>query len=59
MKAVLHILTKPDDALAQSIVEMQRANAELRVKTADLTGPSIDYGKLLEEIFSADAIHVW
>jgi len=59
MKTVLHILTKPDDALARSIVDAQRGNAGLSVKTADLTGAAIDYEKLLEEIFSADAIHVW
>lgn len=59
MKTLLHILTRPEDALVTSIVEEQSAIEETAVEVADLTRADADYARLVERIFAADSIQVW
>ncbi|MBU6401045.1 MAG: hypothetical protein KGS61_12050 [Verrucomicrobia bacterium] len=59
MRRILHIRTRPDDALAQTVATQQRADAQCQVETVDLTVPEPDYDALLESIFDADSIEVW
>ncbi len=55
MPRVLHILTRPGDDLAASIL----AETPPEVVMMDLTAPAPDYGVLLAEIFKADSVQVW
>lgn len=59
MRTVLHTLTRPDDALARSVLEAQRQDPELKAVVVDLTVPQPDYEALLEAIFGADSIAAW
>jgi hypothetical protein len=59
MPAILHILTKPEDAFAREIISHQKQSANVRVESVDLTRPEPDYGALLEKIFAADSVEVW
>ncbi|MEK7674409.1 MAG: hypothetical protein AAB676_01070 [Verrucomicrobiota bacterium] len=59
MVRILHILTKPDDALAAEIISGQGRLPDHSVKIVDLTGPDPDYRALLEDIFAADSVEVW
>jgi len=59
MNAVLHIVTRSNDALAAGIIALQQKRPDAQVKVVDLTTPEPDYAKLLEEIFQADSIAVW
>lgn len=59
MHRILHILAKPDDALAAEIISGQGRLPDHTVKVADLTGPDPDYRALLEDIFAADSVAVW
>lgn len=59
MKRILHVLTRPDDALS---AECRARVAELPdtvVEVADLTGDSPDYAALVERILAADAVVTW
>ncbi|MEC8928155.1 MAG: hypothetical protein VX705_02990 [Verrucomicrobiota bacterium] len=60
MRRILHILTRPDDQLAEAIIEHQ-ANAGHETRVIDLTaaGPDTDYTVVLEEIFRSDSIQTW
>jgi hypothetical protein len=58
MKKLLHILTRPDDALAAEIIVRQQGNGENNVVVMDLTAPA-DYKELLENIFAADSVQAW
>lgn len=59
MTTALHILTKPDDTLAEDIIARQRSQTGLTVDVADLTVDSPDYAGLLQRIFAADSVAVW
>ena len=59
MRRILHIVTIPDDGLAEKIISLQRSRRDQDVKVADLTVPDPDYRGLLEEIFASDSIQVW
>lgn len=59
MAAILHILTRPEDALAQEIISRQAQEPDTRVEVMDLTQPEPDYANLLEKIFAADSLTVW
>jgi hypothetical protein len=59
MRLLLHILTRPDDALAREIMAAQQAGGENEITTVDLTKPEPDYKQLLENIFAADSVQVW
>jgi hypothetical protein len=59
MRRVLHILTRPDDALARELSARQKCDAGNKVETVDLTQPEPDYKALLGKIFEADSIETW
>jgi len=59
MTTALHILTKPDDTLAEHIIARQRSQTGLTVDVVDLTVDSPDYADLLQRIFAADSVAVW
>ncbi|HYT59444.1 MAG TPA: hypothetical protein VEL06_04700 [Haliangiales bacterium] len=59
MRALLHIVTQPNDALAAAVIAAQEKQPDAQVKVVELAAPEPDYGKLLEEIFAADAVAVW
>lgn len=59
MRHILHILTKPADALAQEIIARQSENPELKVKVMDLAASNPDYKMLLEKVFQSDSIETW
>lgn len=59
VQTILHILTKPEDALAREIIALQQGGNKESVRVADLTGPAPDYEALVREIFEADAVTVW
>ena len=59
MRVVLHILTRPDDTLAQEVIARQREQQDQEVSVVDLTAAEPDYPKLLQEIFTADSVAVW
>jgi hypothetical protein len=59
MRALLHILTKSNDAVAAEIIEEQRRHADQKVNAMNLTTPEPDYDLLLEAIFAADVVAVW
>jgi hypothetical protein len=60
MRLLLHILTRPDDALAREIITRQQKNGgENKTVEADLTQPQPDYAALLEKIFAADSVQIW
>ena len=59
MRTLLHIVTRPDDALTAEIIAAQQKQPSLEVHVVDLTLPEPDYLKLLEDIFDADSVVVW
>jgi len=59
MPAILHILTKPADPLAQEIISRQVQQPDVKVERVDLTQAEPDYNALLQKIFAADAVAVW
>jgi hypothetical protein len=60
MRKILHILTKPQDDLAEAIIAAHQSQKPNRpVIVFDLTGAEPDYRALLESIFKADSILVW
>jgi hypothetical protein len=59
MRLLLHILTRPDDALAREIITRQERGGENKIVLADLTKPRPDYKELLENIFAAESVQVW
>ena len=59
MATALHILTKPNDALAVDIIAQQRIQGGQKVDVVDLTVDPPDYADLLERIFAADSVAVW
>lgn len=59
MSTTLHILTRPDDGLAQQVIKTEQAGAKNTVEVVDLTVPQPDYNQLLDNIFRADAVRVW
>ena len=59
MRAILHILTRPEDELTSAVIAGQRALPETTVEVADLTSPAPDYKAVVEKIFTADSVQVW
>ena len=59
MQTVLHILTRKDDPLAQTLIKEQQQQSDVTIRTFDLTQPQPDYEHLLQEIFAADSVQVW
>jgi hypothetical protein len=59
MRRVLHILTRPDDALARELMARQKNAAGTEVEAVDLTLPEPDYKALLAKIFQAQSVETW
>jgi hypothetical protein len=59
MRTLLHIVTRPDDALMAEIIAAQQKQPGRDVRVVDLTRPEPDYLILLEDIFDADSVAVW
>ena len=59
MRVVLHILTRPEDTLAQQVISGQRNQPGQEVNIVDLTAAEPDYAKLVLDIFAADSVAVW
>jgi hypothetical protein len=59
MRTLLHIRTRPDDALEKRIQAEQQGFADHKVLVEDLTKGPPDYGGLLVKIFEADSVQVW
>ena len=59
MKSLLHVVTRPLDAMARGIVEATRVDPGLRVEVVDLNAGEPDYGALVGRIFESDAIATW
>jgi len=59
MPLILQIVTTPNDDFANAVIDEEQKQPGAVVRKFDITGSSPDYDRLLEEIFSADAIHVW
>jgi hypothetical protein len=59
MRTILHILTKPDDSLAQEIISKQRENSGNKIEVMDFNRGEPNYKELLEKIFAADSVEVW
>jgi len=59
MPLILQIVTQTDDHFAIDVMEEEQKQAGAEVRKFDLTASEPDYDRLLEELFKADAIHVW
>ena len=59
MRAILHILSQTQDAVAQKIIASQSQDPENKVEVVELTEHEPDYKALLERIFAADSVAVW
>jgi hypothetical protein len=59
MPRILHILTRPNDALAREVMARQKNGAANKVEAVDLTLPTPDYKELLEKIFAAESVECW
>jgi len=59
MPVLLQIITQPDDHFTNAVIEEELKQSGAEVRKFDLTASEPDYDRLLEEVFEADAIHVW
>jgi hypothetical protein len=59
MKAVLHILTRPDDCLGNYMAQAQAKAEGLDVRIVDIASKEPDYDRLLEMVFEAESVQVW
>lgn len=60
MPQLLHIITKPEDPLAEEVISKQRLDAANQVEIVDVTkGGQPDYKELVQKIFAADSVQVW
>jgi hypothetical protein len=59
MRSVLHILTRPDDALARELMARQKNAAGINAEAVDLTLPEPDYKALLVKLFQAESVECW
>jgi hypothetical protein len=59
MRLILHIVTRPGDALAAEVITQQQQQTELAIRMIDLTKSQPDYDQLLTQIFEADSVQVW
>jgi hypothetical protein len=59
MPRILHILTRPDDALTRGVIQRQEEDPQNKIVVSDLTQPWPDYRGLLGKIFEADSVQTW
>ncbi|MBL9170978.1 MAG: hypothetical protein JNN07_24815 [Verrucomicrobiales bacterium] len=56
----LHLITQPQDSLAQEVVRQHlQAEGESQVRVIDLTAGTVDYAALVDAIFASDSVQVW
>ena len=59
MPVLLQITTQAHDPFARAVIEEERKHSEVELRKFDLTESAPNYDRLLEEIFRADAVHIW
>ncbi|MBI1840594.1 MAG: hypothetical protein HYR88_07040 [Verrucomicrobia bacterium] len=59
MKRLLHVLTRPDDALALDIIAQHEGTPGIEVRVVRLDQESPDYRGLVELVFESDSVQVW
>lgn len=59
MTRILHVLTRPDDALSTELRALEAARPDTEVEVVDLNVESPDYAGLVERIFAADSVVSW
>ena len=61
MKTILHVLTRPEDPLADAVIAAQSGLPETRLESIRLTesGSPEQYRELVEKAFAADSVQVW
>lgn len=58
-RCVLHVLTRPPDALISEQIRLSRGGSEARFRLIDLTRPNPSYEGLLNAILESETIVVW
>ena len=61
MKTILHVLTRPEDPLADAVIAGQSSLSDTRlesVRLTDATSPA-QYRELVAKVFAADSVQVW
>ncbi len=58
MKKILHIVTRPADELARSVIAAQQ-QADTSVDVVELPLEGADYAGLVDKVFEADSVEVW
>jgi hypothetical protein len=58
MKKTLHIITRPNDALAKDLIGRE-STGNASVEIVDCTQGEPDYKALVEKIFAAESVQVW
>jgi len=58
MAKILHLLTRPEDALAAEMITRQKA-AGHAVDIVNLTVESPDYREVVKKIFQAESVDTW
>ena len=58
MRHILHIKTKVNDALAETVIKSEQSLRDTKIETVELT-TQVDYEKLVQQIFAADSVQVW
>lgn len=58
MAAILHLLTKKNDALAAEVIEQQRMDGHT-LQILDLTVEAPDYDDVVKHIFKAESVQTW
>ncbi len=61
MKTILHVLTRPEDPLADAVIAAQSSLPDTRLESVRLTDTSspAQYRELLAKVFAADSVQVW
>jgi hypothetical protein len=59
MRHLLHIVTKPNDVIADLMLKNEQSLPNAKVDVVDLTKKNPAYNELVEKIFTADSIQVW
>ena len=61
MKTILHVLTRPEDPLADAVIAVQSGLTGTRLESIRLTesGSPEQYRELVTKAFAADSVQVW
>ena len=61
MKTILHVLTRPEDPLADAVIAAQSGLPETRLASIRLTesGSPEQYRELVAKTFAAESVQVW